>query len=132
MKRKLLSVFLSLAMVLTMMPVFAMADETSGGGASGEEASSTEGVAKIGDVTYQTLNAAVEAANDGDTVTITKDLKVKGHRIKIQWIFLKYSYKGLKGNSQRIKILSEIIEIFYIRREKLWKITRLFLLLVRL
>lgn len=31
-----------------------------------------------------------------------------------------------------IKILSEIIEIFYIRREKLWEITRLFLLLVRL
>ena len=28
MKRKLLSVFLSLAMVLTMMPVFAMADDT--------------------------------------------------------------------------------------------------------
>ena len=32
MKRKLLSVFLSLAMVLTMMPVFAMAEETSGVG----------------------------------------------------------------------------------------------------
>lgn len=30
MKRKLLSVFLSLAMVLTMMPVFAMADDGSG------------------------------------------------------------------------------------------------------
>ena len=32
MKRKLLSVFLSLAMVLTMMPVFAMAEDTPGGG----------------------------------------------------------------------------------------------------
>ena len=31
MKRKLLSVFLSLAMVLTMMPVFAMAEDTPGG-----------------------------------------------------------------------------------------------------
>ena len=31
MKRKLLSVFLSLAMVLTMMPVFAMADTSVGG-----------------------------------------------------------------------------------------------------
>lgn len=31
-----------------------------------------------------------------------------------------------------IKILSEIIEIFYIRREELWEITGLFLLLVRL
>ena len=35
MKRKLLSVFLSLAMVLTMMPVFAMADTSVGGGYPG-------------------------------------------------------------------------------------------------
>ena len=40
MKRKLLSIFLSLAMVLTMMPVFAMADSNNvssgaGGGAGG-------------------------------------------------------------------------------------------------
>ncbi len=72
MKRKLLSVFLSLAMVLTMMPVFAMAEDTSvGGGTPGEEVSSTEGVAKIGDVTYPTLNAAVGAANAGEETTIT-------------------------------------------------------------
>ena len=63
MKRKLLSVFLSLAMVLTMMPVFAMAEDTSGvGDTLGEEASYTGGVAKIGDVTYNTLNEAVRAA----------------------------------------------------------------------
>ena len=71
MKRKLLSVLLSLAMVLTMMPVFAMAEDTPGGGTSGEEASSTEVVAKIGDETYPTLNAAVAAATAGKETTIT-------------------------------------------------------------
>ena len=73
MKRKLLSVFLSLAMVLTMMPVFAMADsitiEPSEVGTGGEP-SSAEGVAKIGDETYDTLNAAVAAATDGVETTI--------------------------------------------------------------
>ena len=74
MKRKLLSVFLSLAMVLTMMPVFAMADETPvGGDTPSEETSSAEGVAKIGNTTYETLNAAVKAANNGDIVTLIRD-----------------------------------------------------------
>lgn len=63
---------------------------------------------------------------------IFKDLKVKMYRIKTPDIFFIILIKGLKGNSQRIKILSEIIEIFYIRREELWEIIRLFLLLVRL
>ena len=76
MKRKLLSVFLSLAMVLTMMPVFALADTSVGGGTTpGGEASSTGGVAKIDSTTYETLNKAVADANDenGATITLLKD-----------------------------------------------------------
>ena len=79
MKRKLLSVFLSLAMVLTMMPVFAMADDGNtilpeGGETAGGEPSSVEKVAKIGDITYNTLNEAVAAAADNNsTVTLLKN-----------------------------------------------------------
>ena len=60
MKRKLLSVFLSLAMVLTMMPVFAMADTSLGGGTPGANVEPTESYKDIkGDVTY---------SNNGETV----------------------------------------------------------------
>ena len=62
MKRRLLSAFLAVMMVLTMAPVAFAADE---GG--------TTGVAKIGDVEYPTLQAAVDAAKSGDTVTLVKD-----------------------------------------------------------
>lgn len=56
MKRKLLSVLLTLAMALTLLPVSAMAE--------GE----TANVAKVGETEYATLQAAVNAANANDTV----------------------------------------------------------------
>lgn len=93
MKRKLLSVFLSLAMVLTMMPVFAMAEETPSveeGSTGVDSGSSVEAsgidsydalggktladeiapVARVGSVEYGSLQAAVDAANNGDIVTL--------------------------------------------------------------
>ena len=63
MKRRLLSAFLAVMMVLTMAPVAFAADE---GG--------TTGVAKIGDVEYPTLQAAVDAANNGDTIVLKKSI----------------------------------------------------------
>ena len=58
MKRRLLSAFLAVMMVLTMAPVAFAVDDA---------------VAKIGDVEYPTLQAAVDAAKSGDTVTLVKD-----------------------------------------------------------
>ena len=65
MKRKLLSVFLSLAMVLTMMPVFAMAEDTSvGGGTSDVNIELTESYTdKTGNVTYSTNDETVSYLN---------------------------------------------------------------------
>ena len=65
MKRKLLSVFLSLAMVLTMMPVFAMAEDTPVGGsttdANVEPTGSYED--RTGDMTYSDDNGTVSDLN---------------------------------------------------------------------
>ena len=66
MKRKFLSILLTLAMALTLLPVSAMAEETP------VEAPAETKVAQIGDVKYDTLQAAVDAANDGDTITLLK------------------------------------------------------------
>ena len=66
MKRKFLSILLTLAMALTLLPVSAMAEETP------VEAPAETKVAQIGDVKYDTLQAAVNAANDGDTITLLK------------------------------------------------------------
>ena len=80
MKRRLLSAFLAVMMVLTMAPVAFAADEdaenTAGGNTSGGSGSSevASAVAKIGDVEYPTLQAAVDAANDGETVQLLTDV----------------------------------------------------------
>ena len=74
MKRKLLSVFLSLAMVLTMMPVFAMADTSVGGGTTpGANVEPTESYTDIkGDVTYSTDDKTVSDLNYSNGVmTVT-------------------------------------------------------------
>lgn len=63
MKRRLLSAFLAVMMVLTMAPMAFAADE---GG--------TTGVAKIGDVEYPTLQAAVDAAVRYDVIVLQKDI----------------------------------------------------------
>lgn len=75
MKRKLLSVFLSLAMVLTMMPVFAMADTSVGGGTT-PGADSGSSVEASGINSYEALLEAIRDAKDGDTITLAGDIDV--------------------------------------------------------
>ena len=63
MKRKFLSILLTLAMVLTLLPTAAMA-----------EAPAVTKVAKVGNVEYATLAEAVNAVQDGETVTLLADV----------------------------------------------------------
>lgn len=71
MKRRLLSAFLAVMMVLTMAPVAFAADEDAGNAVDDSASGSTgSAVAKIGDTGYATLAAAVAAANNGETVTL--------------------------------------------------------------
>lgn len=65
MKRKLLSVFLSLAMVLTMMPVFAMAKDTPVGGSTTDANVEPTGSYeyRTGDMTYSDDNGTVSDLN---------------------------------------------------------------------
>ena len=62
MKKRLLSAFLAVMMVLTMAPVAFAADE--------------DAVAKIGDATYSTLVDAVVNAKTGDTIVMTADTDI--------------------------------------------------------
>lgn len=67
MRRKLLSVVLCVCMMLTMAP-FAFAAE-------GEDSETPESVvAKIGDQGYSTLQAAIEAATNTQTITLLSDI----------------------------------------------------------
>lgn len=79
MKRRLLSAFLAVMMVLTMAPMAFAADKdaenTAGDTGSSEVVSA---VAKIGDTDYATLQAAVDAAKADDTITLLKDITVDG------------------------------------------------------
>ena len=63
MKKKLLSILLVFCMILGMMPAAFAEDDTASGSA-----------AKIGDKEYETLAAAIDAANDGDTITLLTDV----------------------------------------------------------
>lgn len=62
MKKRWLSVLLTFCMMLTMLPVSVFA---TGSGT---------GVAQIEETTYETLDAAVEAAKEGDTIVLLQDL----------------------------------------------------------
>lgn len=74
MKRRLLSAFLAVMMVLTMAPVaFAGDEDAENTAVSSTSGSNDSAVAKIGDTGYATLQAAVDAANNDDTVTLVKD-----------------------------------------------------------
>lgn len=77
MKRRLLSAFLAVMMVLTMATMAFAADE---GG--------TTGVAKIGNVEYPTLQAAVDAANNGDTIVLKKSISATeiGEKKQLQFV----------------------------------------------
>ena len=63
MKRRILAILLSLTMMFTLVPT-AMAE-------------GSDPVAQIGGTTYATLKAAFEGAKDGDTITLTDDIKVE-------------------------------------------------------
>lgn len=63
MKRKLLSVLLTLCLAFSLLPTAALADGTA------------DPEAQIGEKTYATLKAAFEEAKDGDTVTLLKDVE---------------------------------------------------------
>ena len=71
MKRKFLSILLTLAMALTLLPTAAMAE--------GETA-----VAKVGDVEYATLQEAINAATAGQTVKLVantaEDIKIPANK----------------------------------------------------
>lgn len=71
MKRKLLSVLLTLCLAFSLLPTAALADEVTG--CVGGETCSHQ--AAIGSTHYDTLQEAVNAANDGDTVTLLKDVE---------------------------------------------------------
>lgn len=59
--KKLLSLLLSVLMCLSLIPTVAFATIAEG---------ETATVAKIGDTEYDTLEAAITAANNGDTITL--------------------------------------------------------------
>ena len=76
MKRRLLSAFLAVMMVLTMAPVAFAADEDAGNAVDDSVSGSTgSAVVKIGDVKYPTLQDAVDAAKSGNTVQLVADTK---------------------------------------------------------
>lgn len=61
MKKRVLSMFMALALCLTLLPAAAFAEGTEGG------------AAQIGDTVYSTLPEAVNAAKDGDTIKLLAD-----------------------------------------------------------
>ena len=68
MKRKLLSILLTFCLAFSLLPTAALAAET------GEDTGSSTAVAKIGNVEYLTLQAAVDAATRGNTIVLQKDI----------------------------------------------------------
>ena len=80
MKRKFLSILLTLAMALTLLPVSAMAEGDSETPAGGEptpvEAPAATKVAKVGETEYATLAEAVKNTKTGDTIVMTADTDI--------------------------------------------------------
>ena len=72
MKRKLLSVLLTLCLAFSLLPTAALADEVGGGSAA--EGEQTNYVAQIGSTGYATLQEAVDAAKSGDTIVLKKSI----------------------------------------------------------
>ena len=70
MKRKFLSILLTLAMALTLLPTAAMAEGEEVSAGEGSETPAVEYVAKVGETKYETLQAAINAAKSGSTVRL--------------------------------------------------------------
>lgn len=74
MKRKFLSILLTLAMALTLLPTAAMAEETPAETPAGEVGTpAAEYVAQIGNTKYETLQAAVDVVARSKTVKLIAD-----------------------------------------------------------
>lgn len=72
MKRKLLSILLTLCLAFSLLPTAALADGVGGGSAA--EGEQTNYVAQIGSTGYATLQEAVDAATAGQTVKLVADV----------------------------------------------------------
>lgn len=101
MKRKLCSVLLALCMVLTLLPVSAMADDGAPAGESTPaETPAASNVAKIDDQEYATLADAVNAAESGATITLLSDVTASTTIPADKTITLDLNSKTLKGQTQ--------------------------------
>lgn len=111
MKKKLCSILLALTMVLTLLPVSALAE---GGTAAGEPtpaeapAAETEYVAQIGAVKYKTLAEAVNAAKEGETVTLLKDATEGATIPADKTITLDLNSKSLKHQGQVLDVYGNL------------------------
>ena len=103
-------------MALTLLPVSAMAEGDSETPAGGEptpvEAPVETKVAKVGDVKYDTLAKAVEAATDGATVTLLKDAELTetlniNKAITLDGANHKISGKSSTGNTSFITVKTD-------------------------
>lgn len=65
MKRKLLSILLTLCLAFSLLPTAALADG---------KGTQTNDVAQIGSTGYETLQAAIDAAKSGDTIVLKKSI----------------------------------------------------------
>lgn len=105
MKKKLCSILLALTMVLTLLPVSALADvgapaEAPAGESTPTEAPAASNVAKIGDKEYSTLAKAVEAAESGATITLLSDVTASTTIPAGKTITLDLNSKTLKAQTQ--------------------------------
>ena len=75
MKRKFLSILLTLAMALTLLPTAAMAEGEEVSAGEGSETPAVEYVAKVGEQGYATLQAAIDKATRSATVTLLADTR---------------------------------------------------------
>ena len=73
MKRKIISIVVALVMVLTMIPMTAFGTVVDNC-ADGDSCTNHE--AAIGTVHYDTLEEAIKATNDGEVVTVLKDVEL--------------------------------------------------------
>ena len=79
MKRKLLSVLLTLCLAFSLLPTAALADG---------EGTQTNDVAQIGGTGYATLQAAIDAAKSGDTIVLKKSISATeiGEKKQLQFV----------------------------------------------
>ena len=118
MKRKFLSILLTLAMALPLLPTAAMAEGDSETPAGGEptpvEAPAATKVAKVGETEYATLAEAVKNAKTGDTIVMTADADISETGLSIvsdKDITLDlngHSLKAANTNAGNIKVLGTL------------------------